>query len=375
MLQKIIALRITGIGVRIGIGTGVVIAALSAAFAQAPPVPSPHKKASEVFKNIQVLKEVPSEQIIPAMEFITSSLGVQCGFCHVENAFDKDDKKTKQIARKMMQMEFAIDSNNFEGKQMVTCYSCHRGSPKPLAIPIIPESQPRLLSEAESMNQPPAPNLPKPEEIVSKYVAALGGAEQVAKLTSVYEKGTFEAGGRQYPVEIFVQSPDKIAIVTQWPNGESSTVFDGQSGWILFPQREPRPMTPADVDASRMDADLHFPLDINNLFSQLKTEKETQIGGENVVMVSGERQGLPPVEMYFDQQSGLIVRMVRYGESPLGENPTQIDYSDYRDVSGVKRPFHWTTAMPTGRFTIQIGSAQTNGEIPASRFEKPNAPQ
>ena len=368
MIRKIVSLRAVAICVS--------IAALSAALpAQAPPVPSPDKKASEVFKNIQVLKDVPSDQLIPAMQFITSSLGVQCGFCHVENAFDKDDKKTKLIARKMMQMEFAIDANNFEGKQMVTCNSCHRGSPRPIAIPIIPESQPRLLSEAEPLNPPPAPNLPKPEEIVSKYVAALGGDAQIAKLTSLDEKGTFEAGGRQFPVEIYVQSPDKSAMVTQWPNGESSTVFDGQSGWFIFPQREPRPMTPADVDASRMDADLHFAIDLNKIFSQLKTEKETQIGGQNVVMVSGERQGQPPVEMYFDQQSGLLMQMVRYGQSPLGRNPTRIDYSDYRDVNGVKRPFHWTSATPTGRFTVQIESAQANVAIPASRFEKASATQ
>jgi hypothetical protein len=88
-------------------------------------------------------------------------------------------------------------------------------------------------------------------------------------------------------------------------------------------------------------------------------------------MLAGQRPGEAPVEMYFDEQSALLVRVVRYGHSPLGLNPTQIDYSDYRDVSGVKRPFHWTSATPTGRFTIQIESAQANVAIPESKFEKP----
>jgi photosynthetic reaction center cytochrome c subunit len=337
----------------------------------APAVPSPDKKASEVFKNVQVLKDVPSDQLIPAMQFVTSSLGVECAYCHVENAFDKDDKKTKQTTRKMMRMMLDIDAGNFEGKQLVTCYSCHRGSPKPLATPLIPESQPRMLSEAEPPRQPNPPNLPRAEEIIAKYIAAVGGEPGTAKLRSVDEKGTFEAGGRQFPVEIFVQSPHRIATVTHWPNGDSSNTFDGHEGWITFPGRPQRPMTTADVDAARIDADLHLPIDMSKFFSELRVEREAKVGDQDAIMVSGQRQGLPPVEMYFEKQSGLLVRMVRYAQSPLGENPTQIDYSDYREVAGVKLPFHWTSSTPTGRFTIQLESAQTNMAIPESRFEKP----
>jgi photosynthetic reaction center cytochrome c subunit len=348
-----------------------VIAVCSAvSLTQGPPVPVPGKRAIEVYKNIQVLKDVPSDQLIPAMQFITSSLGVQCGYCHVENAFDKDDKKPKQVARKMMEMMITIDTENFEGKQMVTCYSCHRGSPMPQAIPAIAEGRPQLLAEAVGPGTS-ATNFPKAEEVVAKYVAAVGGASAIAKLTSLNAKGTLEAGGRQFPLEMFVQSPDHVAMVTTWPNGTGGSVFNGQAGWSIFPGRPLRPMTPADVDANRMDADLHFALDLNKIFGQLKTEKETQIGGQDAVMITGQRQGLPPVEMYFDKQSGVLVRTVRYGQSPLGLNPTQVDYSDYRDVAGVKLPFHWISATPTGRTSVQLESAQANVAIPETTFERP----
>ena len=95
------------------------------------------KKAEEQFKNIQVLKGIPADQLIPSMQFITASLGVECDFCHVQGAFEKDDKKPKQTARKMMEMMFAINKDNFEGNREVTCNSCHRGSPKPQAIPAV----------------------------------------------------------------------------------------------------------------------------------------------------------------------------------------------------------------------------------------------
>ncbi len=334
--------------------------------------PGAEKKAGEAFKNVQVLKDIPANQLIPAMQFITSSLGVQCEYCHVENAFEKDDKKTKQIARKMMQMQFAIDTNNFDGKQMVTCNSCHRGNPKPTAIPAIPQAQPHLLAEAVEPEQSNPTSLPKPEEIVTKYITALGGEAAISKLTTLHESGTFEAGGRHFPVEIFVQSPDHIAVVTHWPNGDSSTVFNGQTGWSVFPGRPARPMTPADTDASRMDADLHFALDLTKMFSELRTESEPPVSGRGETLkISAQRQGIPPVELYFDGQSGMLVRAVRYAQSALGRNPTQIDYSDYRDVNGVKLPFHWTSATPTGKFSIQLQSADANVAIPASVFAKP----
>ncbi|HEX3740391.1 MAG TPA: c-type cytochrome [Terriglobales bacterium] len=354
----------------------VIFLCVLASFCQAPSehaVPSPDKKASEVFKNVQVLKDVPSDQLIPAMQFITSSLGVQCSFCHVENAFDKDDKKTKQTARKMMGMMLDIDATNFEGKQMVTCNTCHRGNPKPQAIPAIAESQPRLLSEAPPPSQANPPDLPHAEEIVAKYVEAIGGEASVSKLKSLHEKGMFEAAGHQFPVEVFVQSPERIAVVTHWPNGDGSTVFNGHAGWITFPGRPQHPMTPADVEAARIDADLQFAIDMKKLFSDLRVEKEVKLGDTDTVMISGQRAGMPPVEMYFDKQSGLLIRMVRYAQSPLGRNPTQIDYSDYRDIKGVKLPFSWTSSTPTGRFTIQLESAQANTSIPESRFEKPAA--
>jgi hypothetical protein len=343
-------------------------------FAQAPPAATPDKKAGEFFKNVQVLKDVPEDQLIPAMQFITSSLGVQCEYCHVEKAFDKDDKKPKQTARKMMQMMFAIDTNDFEGQRAVTCYSCHRGSPKPLAIPVIAESQPRLLNEAAQPEQANPPNLPKTDEIVQKYIAALGGVTAISKLSSIAEKGTFQAGGRQFPVEIFKKSPDHIATITHFPNGDSATVFDGDSGWSSSPGRPLRPMTPADIDASRMDADLHLSLGLTKLRGELKVERSAKIDDQDALMISAQRPGQPPVEMYFDTQTNLLTRLVRYAESPLGRNPTQIDYSDYRDVAGVKVPFQWTSATPTGRFSIHLESAQANIAVPNDKFQKPATP-
>jgi hypothetical protein len=132
-------------------------------------------------------------------------------------------------------------------------------------------------------------------------------------------------------------------------------------------------MSAAEIDASKMDADLHFPLDLSGVFSELRVEKHVKVGDRDTVMILGQRPGQPPVEMYFDDQSALLVRTVRYAQTPLGLNPTQVDYSDYRGVGGVKMPFAWTSATPGGRFTIQIERAQPNAAIPDSSFQMPVA--
>ena len=110
------------------------------------------KKAEQQFKNIQVLKGIPADQLFPTMQFITASLGVQCDFCHVQGAFEKDDKPTKQKARKMMEMMIAINADNFDGHRAVTCNTCHNGTTKPQAIPAVMTEEPK-----EAMGGPKPP--------------------------------------------------------------------------------------------------------------------------------------------------------------------------------------------------------------------------
>ena len=74
--------------------------------------------------------------------------------------------------------------------------------------------------------------------------------------------------------------------------------------------------------------------------------------------------------MYFDD-TGLLVRMVRIVDTPIGRVPTQIDYSDYRDVAGVKIPFRLISTWTDGRVTIELTNVQPNVAIDASRFDRP----
>ena len=77
------------------------------------------------------------------------------------------------------------------------------------------------------------------------------------------------------------------------------------------------------------------------------------------------------MKLYFDSTSGLLVRLVRYSDSPVGRNPTQVDYEDYRDVAGVKMPFRWTVTWTDGQTMTELTEIQANIPIDASRFARP----
>lgn len=332
--------------------------------------PPANATTEQAYKNIQVLKGIPANQLIPAMQFITASLGVECGFCHVENHFDQDDKKPKQIARKMMLMMTAINQNNFEGHRQVTCNTCHRGARVPVGIPAISEETSVIRMPVVEEEQLP-PNLPTADQLLDKYVAALGGEKAISKVSTRIEKGTANFAGRDVAVEVYDKEPGQRVSVMHLPNGESVTGFDGQHGWLASPGRPTREMPASEIEGAKIDADLQLPLHLKQMFPNLRPAKPERVDGRDTYQLIEEEAGQPRLRLYFDQQTGLLTRMVRYGESPLGLNPVRLDYSDYRALEGVQLPYRWTVARPSGQFTIQATEITQNVAIDEARFSRP----
>jgi len=87
--------------------------------------------AEKVFKNIEILKGKPASRLPGMMSALTGLLGVNCTYCHVKDKWDSEEKPTKQVARKMFRMIGGINNDYFEGKNKVSCWTCHRGNPHP----------------------------------------------------------------------------------------------------------------------------------------------------------------------------------------------------------------------------------------------------
>jgi outer membrane lipoprotein-sorting protein len=341
--------------------------------AQNPPqasAPAP-KTASQQFKNIQVLKDVPADQLIPAMQFITASLGVDCEYCHVEHAFGKDEKKPKVTARKMMEMMITINNENFESHRVVTCYTCHQGVAHPVSIPVIAEHEKKPEMEGSTVS---AAGNPAVESLLDQYLAAVGGEDALKKVKSRVAKGTVNAFGDQHmPIDIYAKAPDMRVSVMHMKEGESVTAYNGKVGWLAVPGRV-HMMNAQESFGARMDSDLAFAADLKSLYTKWETLPGEKIDGHDTWLVVGHKEGEPPLKLYLDQKSNLLVRLVRYSDSPLGYNPTQIDYADYRAADGVKTPYRWTIGRPGNRFTVQVEELKQNVPVDDAKFVPPPPP-
>jgi photosynthetic reaction center cytochrome c subunit len=341
--------------------------------------------AEQYFKNVQVIRGISVKEFMDTMGFFAASLGENCTFCHVEESSGDwskyaDDNANKQTARKMILMMAAINKSYFGGRRMLTCYSCHRGGETPRVTPNLAEqySAPVLEEPDEITKQ--AAGAPSADQILEKYLQALGGAQRLANLTSFVAKGTSQGfdDPEKRPLEVYAKAPDERTVVVQTGNGPSTTTYDGHSGWVAAPEADqPMPvmtLTGGDLQGARVDAILFFPIGLKQAFSQWRVGPSTTINDRDVQVVQGSNSGESPVKFYFDQQSGLLVRVVRYTNLPVGLNPTQVDYADYRDVSGFKLPFGWTVTWTDGRSVTELSQVQPNVAIDAVKFARPNPP-
>jgi hypothetical protein len=78
------------------------------------------------------------------------------------------------------------------------------------------------------------------------------------------------------------------------------------------------------------------------------------------------------VKLFFEKQSGLLVRQTRFINTAVGLIPLDVDYSDYRPVAGVKMPYKWTMTWVDGKSTTELTEVQPNATVAAARFTKPD---
>jgi photosynthetic reaction center cytochrome c subunit len=381
--------------------TGGALAGIALAIPQAVPQ-AKGQTSDQVFKNVQVLKGIPVDDFLGTMGFMTAALGFDCADCHIGAGTEKADwaadTPRKVKARQMMLMMNSINHDNFPGQQMVTCWTCHRGRDRPLTTPSLAFVYGPVPDDRDDVLVP-ADGQPSADQIIDKYIQAIGGAQRLAELKSYVAKGTsvgfggFGGGGQ---VQIFAKFPNQRATFIEFPEAagrdHSVRTFNGREAWLETPLTVlgEYQLTGGELDGARLDAQLSFPGQLKQVLSNLRVSLPTTIGdlpgptsqtsqesssgpGQdrlvNVVQGSGPRGSL--ATLYFDQQSGLLVRVVRSARTPIGRVPTQIDFGDYRDVNGIKLPHRLIFAWLDGRDAIQLSQIQINVPIDAAKFGRP----
>ncbi|MEQ1574071.1 MAG: photosynthetic reaction center cytochrome c subunit family protein [Vicinamibacterales bacterium] len=360
--------------------------AVASVAGQAAPAQRP-VMAEDVFKSVQVLKGITVNEFMQTMGFFSASLGLNCTSCHGEDsgsdwASYADDKPLrKQTTRRMVLMVNALNRASFQGRQVVTCYSCHRGDIRPQIIPSleVQYAEPAYIEPDELSEQ--APRAPAADQVLDKYLQAVGGVPRLAGISSMSATGVrqdYDDLIEKYPVEVFARVTGQHATTVRSRNGDRSTVFDGTGGWIAAPLSEVPvpvlPMTAEELDAAKVDAALFFPATLKLALTQWRVGFPTTIDNRDVLLVQGFSPAGSPVKLYFDRESGLLTRLVRYSKTIVGRVPTKVDYGDYRDVSGVKIPFRVVTTWTDGRSVTELSDVRVNVAIDTSRFGRPAVP-
>jgi hypothetical protein len=347
------------------------------------------KTAEQMFKNIQSLKGVPSDELIPAMHYFNASLGVECNFCHVVEptlAFEKDDKEDKKAAREMIAMTRGINKASFDGNLEVGCSTCHNGHVRPTPIAPAAEepqtgSRPAVAqAQPGQQPQPPAPvqqsaaaqQLPTADQIIDAYQTAIGAKAALQKFTSMVAKGTVSTAQGTIQLELDRKAPNLYSASSVFPNGLTST--DGTDGSVAWNKSE-RGVTEMNgyplrgmLIVSRFDRDLAPTAN----YATIRVVGTDTVNGHEVYVVRGTFKDPSYTErLFFDRQSGLLLRRITFQRTLFGFLQDISNFSDYRDVQGVKVPFTVLHSPPGQVSTIKFDKIEFNLPIDDSKFTRP----
>lgn len=381
----------------------------------------PGETVGQHYRNIKVMSDLTCTELQLAMQSIAASLGVGCDHCHVTGpggAFDRDDKETKDTARAMMRMVAEINTRAFEGRSVVACATCHHGESKPMRTPPIATEMttwqaaaaarareqgrgrggfgapggaaPQAANEAARGAMPPAGETPgagrgpapvaraeepKPTEtvdqVLAKYVQALGGRDAIQKIQSRVMTGTVTLRDlQQVPVTVEEKLPNSYRLDIQsqpqpqtWA-ASGTTVWGGRGGGG-------RGMQGFQAQQATRRADLGAPLNMAQRYPNLTANRYATVEDRNTIVLVGRPTEDTTEQLHFDRDSGLLLRRsisTRTAFSPLAE---QIDYSDYRDVSGVKMPFTIRYASWNEVQLEKFSEIKVNVPIDDARFAMP----
>jgi hypothetical protein len=218
--------------------------------------------------------------------------------------------------------------------------------------------------------------LPSADQIVTKYVQAVGGKAAIEKLNSRQTKGTFDlpAMGVSAGMEAYAKAPNKSAFTIDVPGfGLVQRGYNGTVGWESNPQNGLRDLSGNELAQMKLGAEFYRDVKLQQLFPKMTVKGIEKVGGQDAYVVEATSAEGIMQKMFFDAQSGLIVRAETEADTPQGKMAVTVLYSDYRDVDGVKIPFTTEQKSAAIEFVIKLESVKHNVPIDDAKFNKPAA--
>jgi len=285
--------------------------------------------AGERYKSIHVLTDMPATSVIPTMAFIANSLGVTCAHCHTD-VYESDEKPAKEKARQMIRMMRVVNDMQFGGRRVLTCQTCHNGHAVPIATP--PVENAGWNTRAESIDSGPLPSV---DDVLRRYAAAVG----VDALKAM-------------------QSQKATGMVTR-NNGRTAPASDT---FELF-QEIPRTLRVSTALSHPPEADVELPITflrpqlLSDSYRNLKVVGRDRIPDPAVVIEGTSARGVVH-RIFFNEESGLIVRRTDEIETPLGNVAERYDFSDFKRVDEITIPMRIVWSRADYQVTFAISNVQ-----------------
>ena len=318
-------------------------------------------------KNVKILVGMSRPEVQRVMNQMRAGLGVHCHYCHVtgqDASVDGTPQKAK--AREMMRMVIDLNQRNFGGREMVTCFTCHNGTPHPKFAPPLPQKLPPDLPANPPVAE--AKNLPKASEVLQRYVAAVGRIVPAAEPRTIIATRATPLGG---PVAMKVlESGENWRVDITLPDGTPVTqVLAAAGGWVRD-KSGVRDMSSEELAGARMGRRPFAPFTESN-FGDDATVTTDKIGDQNVWVVT-----TADAQYSFDTETGLLLRRIVFYSSPMGRIPEQTEFDHYRSVGGAKVPFTTRVALvdPWLGGSRQATTIVIGTPIPQAEFERPSSP-
>ncbi|HEX5069830.1 MAG TPA: photosynthetic reaction center cytochrome c subunit family protein [Vicinamibacterales bacterium] len=389
------------------------LVATSAIRAQQPPAQAAGPLAPEKYKDIQVLKDVPADQLDLTMRYFVAATGLNCSNCHQRDQATGEfnyaaDTNTKRTARNMIKIVQTINAGDFGAR--INCGTCHQGLNRPAGLAPATMMTPDQLAALAARqggpggaggpgragaaggpppagggppgqgrpggagNQAPAPAV---DDVLNKYIEAIGGASNVQKLQSLAITGTYVTRANQTVPFTIEEKGNKYRETDTLPGATQVFGFDGTAGWIQSGTFV-TDMAPFQVQQFTRLNDLPRMLHIKDLYTNVTAGRPTTIppatpGGTPVAVNLVQGSNGPSIErFYFDVNTGLLLRRQITTQTPLNGRLTEtFDYSNYKPVAGVMLPFTIKRNNWNQLDTLTITDVKPNVAIDDGKFSKP----
>jgi len=219
--------------------------------------------------------------------------------------------------------------------------------------------------------------LPSVDQIIDKLIESSGGKAAMEKITSRHIKGTFElpAMSASGSLEMHAKAPNKVAMIIDIPNfGVIQQAYDGKVAWENNPMAGMREITGAALAARKRDAEFYKETKLKELYKTLTVKGKQKVAEKDAYIVEAVPAEGSAEKMYFDVETGLLVRTDAEREGPEGMVSVEIYFENYKEVDGIKMPFTIRQVMPNMAILIKFDEIKHNVEIEDAKFAKPATP-